>query len=78
VYVGMGCVVARVSKIPERIMHAAAASLAHTLTPQEVLEGRLYPHLDRIREVSVHIAAAVVREAQSLVRLDTSTYRGRG
>jgi malic enzyme len=65
----MGCVVARVSQIPEGIMHAAAASLAQSLTPEEVLENRLYPHLDRIRAVSVDVAAAVVREAQKLARL---------
>ncbi|GJN93671.1 hypothetical protein Rhopal_006728-T1 [Rhodotorula paludigena] len=63
---GLGAILARVSKIPEELVHASANGLAHSLTPDELERNLLYPDIERIREVSIKIAVAVIREAQKL------------
>jgi malate dehydrogenase (oxaloacetate-decarboxylating)(NADP+) len=42
---------------------AAAHTLANCVTGADLTQGSLYPALPRIREVSAHIAAAVVNVA---------------
>jgi malate dehydrogenase (oxaloacetate-decarboxylating)(NADP+) len=67
--IGFGAILAGVTSIPEDVMHTAARALAHSLTPHERdTLGLLYPALDRIRDVTVHIAKEIIREAQKLVR----------
>ena len=39
---------------------AAAQTLAHQVSDTDLKKGRIYPSLKRIRDVSVHIAAAVM------------------
>lgn len=46
-------------------IYASAVALSTTVSPEEENEGRLYPELERIREVSVIVARQVIREAQS-------------
>jgi malate dehydrogenase (oxaloacetate-decarboxylating)(NADP+) len=43
---------------------ASALALSESLTQEETQEGLLYPRLERIREVSVRVAAGVVVQAQ--------------
>ncbi|KZV80661.1 hypothetical protein EXIGLDRAFT_629807 [Exidia glandulosa HHB12029] len=61
---GLGAILARVSSITDSMVEAASLALAHSLTPDERAAGLIYPRLERIREISVGIAAGVVREAQ--------------
>jgi malic enzyme len=42
---------------------AAAEALAERLAPDEVAAGRIYPALANIREISVQIASAVLKQA---------------
>ncbi|KAI7877380.1 hypothetical protein K492DRAFT_150701 [Lichtheimia hyalospora FSU 10163] len=62
---GMGAALAHPATITDRMIYVAAKALADSLTPQEQQEGYLYPALDRIRQVSAQVAAAVMIEADS-------------
>ncbi|TQS37649.1 hypothetical protein Golomagni_01869 [Golovinomyces magnicellulatus] len=45
-------------------IYASAIALSMTLKPEELADEKLYPEIDRIREVSVVVAREVIREAQ--------------
>ncbi len=61
--VGLGALVVEASEISERMFLVAARTLADLVTAEDLVLGRIYPSLTRIREVSVKIATAVAREA---------------
>jgi malate dehydrogenase (oxaloacetate-decarboxylating)(NADP+) len=62
---GLGCVLARVSHVSDAMLLAAAEACAAQLQDSDAQRGRLLPELSTIRDVSAHIAAAVVRVAMS-------------
>jgi malate dehydrogenase (oxaloacetate-decarboxylating)(NADP+) len=45
-------------------IYASAVALSTAINTNEINAGRLYPELERIREVSVIVAREVIREAQ--------------
>jgi malate dehydrogenase (oxaloacetate-decarboxylating)(NADP+) len=45
-------------------IYTSAVALSTAINTNEINAGRLYPELDRIREVSVTVAREVIREAQ--------------
>lgn len=45
-------------------IYTSATALSTTLSDEEFADGKLYPNIDRIREVSVVVAREVIREAQ--------------
>ena len=49
--------------VTDSMFLAAAQKLAELVTDDELAEGRIYPRLQRIREVSLAIAVAVAHEA---------------
>ena len=49
--------------VTEEMFLAAAESLALQVSDDEKAMGRIYPALDRIREVSLHVAVAVAEES---------------
>lgn len=53
-------------QIPEEMIHASAVALAESLNADERSRSLLYPDVERIREVSVEIAAGVIRSAQKM------------
>ncbi|MCL4868639.1 MAG: NAD-dependent malic enzyme [Anaerolineae bacterium] len=57
--VGLSVVACGSRHVTDEMFMAAAKTLASTVTPQELAQGRIYPALTRIREVSAVIAAAV-------------------
>lgn len=61
--VGLGVVISGASRIPDEMFAAAAKALAALVGPDDLALGRIYPALNRIREVSAHIAVAVAEEA---------------
>lgn len=61
--VGLGAIVSRTSRITDEMFMAAARTLADQVGESDLAQGSLYPALSRVREVSAHIAAAVVRIA---------------
>lgn len=61
---GLGAILARATSVTDSMVEAASLALANSLTTDERAAGLIYPRLERIREISVVIAAGVVREAQ--------------
>jgi malate dehydrogenase (oxaloacetate-decarboxylating)(NADP+) len=61
--VGLGALAAQSTRVTMRMFLIAARVLAHHVLDAELAQGRVYPELSRIREVSLAIAVAVAREA---------------
>ena len=62
---GQGVVATQASRVTDSMFLAAARSLADTVTDADLESGALFPALTDIRGVSVRIAAAVARVAES-------------
>jgi malate dehydrogenase (oxaloacetate-decarboxylating)(NADP+) len=60
---GLGIELSRARRVSEGMFHAAARVVADAVTAEELERGTLLPGLDRIRELSVQVAAAVVQIA---------------
>ena len=60
---GLGIVASQCRRVTDRMLLAAARALAAEVTETDLAEGRIYPRLARIREVSLKIASAVANEA---------------
>ena len=61
--VGLGVLTSRASRVTDEMFFAAARVLADEVTEADLAEGRVYPPLSRIRDVSCKIAAAVAEVA---------------
>ncbi len=61
--VGLGVVVSGARHVTDEMFEAAARTLAAQVSDQDMANGRIYPQLSRIREVSAAIAAAVAEIA---------------
>ncbi|MBM3907237.1 MAG: NAD-dependent malic enzyme [Gemmatimonadetes bacterium] len=61
--VGLGVIASSARHVTEEMFFVAAKTLASLVTEDDLKTGCLYPDLQRIREVSSHIAAAVVENA---------------
>lgn len=70
--VGLGVIACEARHVIDEMFYAAAKALAGSVTDDDLKVGRVYPSLERIREVSVEIAAAVCEVAytQRLARRD--------
>jgi malate dehydrogenase (oxaloacetate-decarboxylating)(NADP+) len=51
------------------MVEASSLALADSLTAEERREELLYPRLERIREISAHIACKVIRTAEKEVSI---------
>ncbi|CDS02738.1 hypothetical protein LRAMOSA00142 [Lichtheimia ramosa] len=60
---GLGAIVAKAARVSDSMVYEAAKGLSISLLPEEIQNGNLYPELDRIREVSGEVAAAVANQA---------------
>ncbi len=60
--VGLGIVCTGATRVTDSMFIAAARTLASLIRPEELAEGRIYPSLTRIHEVSLAIAVAVAEE----------------
>jgi len=61
--VGLGIVASQCRRVTDRMLLAAARALAAEVSDTDLAEGRIYPRLARIREVSLKIALAIANEA---------------
>ena len=61
--VGLGAIVCEAARVTDQMFYAAANVLANQVSEDDLKLGRVYPSLQRIREVSAAIAAAVAEEA---------------
>ena len=69
--VGLGVLASEASRVTDEMFFVAARTLTSMVTDEDVAMGRVYPDLERIREVSAAIACAVaeVAFARGLTRL---------
>ena len=70
--VGLGVVAVKARHVTDEMFMAAAGTLASLVTEDDLAQGRIYPSLQRIREVSAAIGTAVaeVAYAQGLARVE--------
>jgi len=61
--VGLGAIASGTRLVTDEMFMAAARTLAHLVSDQDIEQGSLYPALPRIREVSASIAASVAEVA---------------
>ncbi len=61
--IGLGVLAAEASRVTNEMFAAAAQALDAQVSPDDFAQGRIYPSLSRLREVSVNIAVAVARVA---------------
>uniref|UniRef100_A0A7S2DWM2 Malic enzyme n=1 Tax=Haptolina brevifila TaxID=156173 RepID=A0A7S2DWM2_9EUKA len=61
-----GAVACDAKTIPEKLFMVSATAVANSLSSDEIKTNRVMPHPDRIREVSLNVATAVVMEAQKM------------
>jgi malate dehydrogenase (oxaloacetate-decarboxylating)(NADP+) len=60
---GLAMSVAGVSRITDRMLYVAAVACTEAMTEGEIAEGRTFPAVKRIRDVSHAVACAVIKEA---------------
>ena len=61
--VGLGVLASQSRTVTDSMFLTASRTLADMVTAEEIAQGRVYPGLDRIREVSLRIATAVAKIA---------------
>ncbi|RVE62261.1 hypothetical protein OJAV_G00155310 [Oryzias javanicus] len=61
--VGLGVTACAIRHVTEEIFLTAAEALAHMVTERDLAEGRLYPPLSSIRDVSLKLAAKIMEYA---------------
>jgi malate dehydrogenase (oxaloacetate-decarboxylating)(NADP+) len=61
--VGLGVLASKSTRVTEEMFSAAARCVAEKVAREDLEQGRIFPSLSRIREVSLHIAIAVARLA---------------
>jgi malate dehydrogenase (oxaloacetate-decarboxylating)(NADP+) len=64
--VGLGVIACEAKHVTESMFFQAARALADQVLESDLEQGRVYPSLQRIQEVSAKIAASVVEEAYNL------------
>lgn len=60
---GLGSILAKTSRISDRMIYSASKALADALTSEELKQGWLYPAISRIREVSAIVATSVIQQS---------------
>jgi malate dehydrogenase (oxaloacetate-decarboxylating)(NADP+) len=61
--VGLGVVAVRSTRVTDEMFMAAARTLAASVGEDDLAQGSLYPPLNRVRDVSAHIATSVAEVA---------------
>lgn len=69
--VGLATVLSGARHIPQRVFLVAAKTVAREVTEEEIARGQVYPDLDRIRDVSVKVAANVMDYVYSATSMDS-------
>jgi malic enzyme len=63
--VGLGVLVSEAREVTEEMFAAAAEALASQVAASDRAEAGIFPRIDDLRRVTVHVAEAVVREAMA-------------
>ena len=64
--VGFGAMAAQAEYIPDSLFITAADELAHFVTDAEIAQGKLYPDITEMREISAKIATSVASKCYDL------------
>ena len=64
--IGLAASVSGVTRITDKMLYLASLACTNTMTEEEIAEGRTFPVLSRIREVSANVATAVITEGMAL------------
>jgi malate dehydrogenase (oxaloacetate-decarboxylating) len=62
---GHGAILARVREVTDGMVLAGAYALADYVAERHLAAGRVYPDVEELQEVSVKVAAAVIRQAMA-------------
>lgn len=60
---GLAASIAGVTQITDSMLYAASVACSNAMTHEEIKEGRTFPNLKRIRQVSHAVAVAVIKQA---------------
>eukprot|EP00559_Dactyliosolen_fragilissimus_P008907 CAMPEP_0184861216 /NCGR_PEP_ID=MMETSP0580-20130426/5964_1 /TAXON_ID=1118495 /ORGANISM="Dactyliosolen fragilissimus" /LENGTH=607 /DNA_ID=CAMNT_0027358637 /DNA_START=143 /DNA_END=1966 /DNA_ORIENTATION=- len=60
---GLGATICGAERITDKMLYVAAEALANHVSEEELAEGKVFPHISNIREVSLKVAVAVIEEA---------------
>jgi len=61
--VGLGATLCGAKTVSDKMLYVAAEALAKHMTPEELAQGKVFPPLSKIRDVSRHVAVAVIEQA---------------
>jgi len=61
--IGLGVTLCGAKTVTDRMLYVAAEALANYLTEEELAQGKVFPDLAMIRDVSKKVAIAVIEEA---------------
>lgn len=62
--IGLGAILAKVSRVTDDMVYTSAAALAQTLNEEEIGMGLIYPKIGRVRDASVVVAREVMKCAR--------------
>lgn len=60
--IGLAASVAGMRSITDKMLYEASLACAQATTAEDIAEGRTFPHIRRIRDVSHRVACAVIEE----------------
>lgn len=61
--IGLGAILADAKTVTDSMFYAAAKALSEEVTAEELASGLLFPTIDRLRDVSISVARAVILDA---------------
>jgi malate dehydrogenase (oxaloacetate-decarboxylating)(NADP+) len=63
--IGLGAILSKAIHVSQEMIYASAVALSNATNATEINDGKLYPDMDRIREVSVIVCREVIKQAQA-------------
>lgn len=60
---GLGATLCGAKTVTDKMLYVAAEALANHVSDDELAQGKVFPHINKIREVSHKVAVAVIAEA---------------
>jgi malate dehydrogenase (oxaloacetate-decarboxylating)(NADP+) len=69
---GFGAVLSKATKVTDDMIVNAARALAEQVSPEELKQRKIYPNINKIREISAHVAVATIQTAyaEGVAQLD--------
>jgi len=60
---GLGATLAGAKTVSDKMLFVAAEALANHVSDEELADGKVFPHISKIRDVSRNVAVAVIKQA---------------